>query len=339
MPTADASLTQPGTDTQPIAFEVRPSLPMELLWLTFLAKDDSPFPIRTDRFAEAPEMAARLAEFWADGERCFTEVLVAADRGGVLFEDDLERMWAGLAAGAAAPARPEPLTSENPEDRARYRARLARLHDEPDLRAAWLRLLQDAWAVVAERWQEDGRPAADRLRWEVRGRIPETGTYADLLPLVDGCDFGGLLPRLVSESAAAGQRVVLVPAWMGRKGYVLSLPGCILWCPPNGARPAGPSAETRARARQHKALGDPTRLAIFEAVACRPRAVGELARELGVAQPTVSNHVRILRDAELLIQGKDDGRRLAPNVAAFERFLDQSRRVVLPVTPNITEVD
>ena len=46
-------------------------------------------------------------------------------------------------------------------------------------------------------------------------------------------------------------------------------------------------------------------------------------RELGVAQPTVSNHVRILRDAGLLDQEKGGGRRLVADVASFERFLDE----------------
>jgi hypothetical protein len=40
------------------------------------------------------------------------------------------------------------------------------------------------------------------------------------------------------------------------------------------------------------ALGDPTRRAIFERVAARSRAVGELARELPVSRPAVSQHLK-----------------------------------------------
>src|SRR5262249_709598 len=99
--------------------------------------------------------------------------------------------------------------------------------------------------------------------------------------------------------------------------------------PPTPSRPAGPSDETRDRARRHKALGDPTRLSIFEATARRPRTVGALARELGVAQPTVSNHVRILRDAGLVRQEKGEGRRLVADLQSFEGFVEESRRAVL----------
>jgi DNA-binding transcriptional ArsR family regulator len=48
------------------------------------------------------------------------------------------------------------------------------------------------------------------------------------------------------------------------------------------------------------ALGDPTRQAIFERLADRPRAVGELAGELPVSRPAVSQHLRVLKEAGLV---------------------------------------
>ena len=49
------------------------------------------------------------------------------------------------------------------------------------------------------------------------------------------------------------------------------------------------------------ALGDPTRRAIFECLVERPRAVGELAREFPVSRPAVSQHLRVLKDAGLVL--------------------------------------
>lgn len=49
------------------------------------------------------------------------------------------------------------------------------------------------------------------------------------------------------------------------------------------------------------ALGDPTRKAIFELLVDRPRAVGELAGELPVSRPAVSQHLRVLKQAGLVI--------------------------------------
>jgi DNA-binding transcriptional ArsR family regulator len=48
-------------------------------------------------------------------------------------------------------------------------------------------------------------------------------------------------------------------------------------------------------------LGDPTRRAIFERLADRPRAVGELASELPVSRPAVSQHLKVLKDAGLVL--------------------------------------
>jgi DNA-binding transcriptional ArsR family regulator len=58
------------------------------------------------------------------------------------------------------------------------------------------------------------------------------------------------------------------------------------------------------------ALGDPTRRAIFEHVAERPRAVGELARELPVSRPAVSQHLKVLKEAGLVLDRPVGNRRI-----------------------------
>jgi DNA-binding transcriptional ArsR family regulator len=49
------------------------------------------------------------------------------------------------------------------------------------------------------------------------------------------------------------------------------------------------------------ALGDPTRRAIFECLVERPRAVGELARGFPVSRPAVSQHLKVLKNAGLVV--------------------------------------
>ena len=48
------------------------------------------------------------------------------------------------------------------------------------------------------------------------------------------------------------------------------------------------------------ALGDPTRRAIFERIAYKARAVGEIARDVPVSRPAVSQHLKVLKDAGLV---------------------------------------
>jgi DNA-binding transcriptional ArsR family regulator len=49
------------------------------------------------------------------------------------------------------------------------------------------------------------------------------------------------------------------------------------------------------------ALGDPTRRAIFERLIERPRAVTELANGLPISRPAVSQHLKVLKDAGLVV--------------------------------------
>lgn len=58
------------------------------------------------------------------------------------------------------------------------------------------------------------------------------------------------------------------------------------------------------------ALGDPTRRAIFERLADRPRAVGELATDFPISRPAVSQHLKVLKDAGLVIDRPAGTRRV-----------------------------
>ena len=58
------------------------------------------------------------------------------------------------------------------------------------------------------------------------------------------------------------------------------------------------------------ALGDPTRRAIFERLAERPRAVGELAGQLPVSRPAVSQHLKVLKEAGLVVDRPAGNRRI-----------------------------
>ena len=75
------------------------------------------------------------------------------------------------------------------------------------------------------------------------------------------------------------------------------------------------------------ALGDPTRRAIFERLAERPGPVGELARDLPVSRPAVSQHLKVLKDAELVVDRRAGNRRIyqlnPDGVEALRAYLDR----------------
>ena len=93
------------------------------------------------------------------------------------------------------------------------------------------------------------------------------------------------------------------------------------------------------------ALGDPTRKAIFELLVERPRAVVELAGELPVSRPAVSQHLRVLKDAGLVVDEPAGTRRvyrvepdgLAALRADLERFWGRALAAYKEVVEQATE--
>jgi DNA-binding transcriptional ArsR family regulator len=79
--------------------------------------------------------------------------------------------------------------------------------------------------------------------------------------------------------------------------------------------------------RAFAALADPTRREIFERLAGAPRAVGELASELPVSRPAVSQHLKVLKHAGLVIDRAVGTRRvyeIDPNgLGALRAWLDR----------------
>ena len=80
------------------------------------------------------------------------------------------------------------------------------------------------------------------------------------------------------------------------------------------------------------ALGDPTRRAVLEQLRSGPRSVGEIAAELPVSRPAVSQHLRVLKGAGLVTERRNGTRHLyrvdpaalAELRAWFEQFWDDA---------------
>jgi len=74
------------------------------------------------------------------------------------------------------------------------------------------------------------------------------------------------------------------------------------------------------------ALSDGTRRRILARVRDQPRAVGEIATQLGISQQIVSHHLRVLRGAGLVTEQRDRTRHLfvvrTDGLAAVRDFLD-----------------
>jgi DNA-binding transcriptional ArsR family regulator len=92
------------------------------------------------------------------------------------------------------------------------------------------------------------------------------------------------------------------------------------------------------------ALGDPSRQAILDLLADGPQAVGEIAAALPISRPTVSQHLKVLKDVGLVVDHSAGTRRLYQadpaglailrghldqfwhrSLAAFQHYTDEAR--------------
>jgi DNA-binding transcriptional ArsR family regulator len=101
----------------------------------------------------------------------------------------------------------------------------------------------------------------------------------------------------------------VVPAFFTHKGLLVDLPGVVVVGVRTDTTGAQARARTEALARRLKAISDPTRLAMLDALRNGPLTVTEIAVAFALAQPTVSNHVKVLRDAGLVSDVRDGTRR------------------------------
>jgi DNA-binding transcriptional ArsR family regulator len=87
-----------------------------------------------------------------------------------------------------------------------------------------------------------------------------------------------------------------------------------------------------AYAKALKCLADPTRRQVFECLRHGPRSVGEIAEDMPVSRPAISQHLKALKEAELVTDRAEGTRRvycidphgLGPLRAWLDGFWDEA---------------
>jgi ArsR family transcriptional regulator, arsenate/arsenite/antimonite-responsive transcriptional repressor len=273
-----------------------------------------------------PELGRAFDEYWAARGLAGPgpELFVLAGRYGYVFDADPARFLADLAHAAARYVRDgthEPLDDDSDEhvaEAADLQRRIEALRDA-DTVAAFAGLLRRLWSHLAAGWAAHGQAAVNAAVLEFEAAFDRSGSVLEALPPHHFSRFENLAQPLVEASERGG--VVVVPLWLAASGgfrfrvddthYV----GFGL----QSERVFERTAErVGSLARRAKALADPNRLlalALVSTFAGMRPTVGDLAEQIGVSQPTVSGHLRLLRDAGLVAvekQGNKSFYRLEP---------------------------
>lgn len=312
---------------------IHASIAVELEWA--LASAEHPdyrrdHPALDRIYAAAPELGERVRSFWAPtlATSCggFLEFLVLAHHGNLLFSTDADHLIGELDVLCRTSPADLPLNSETEADRTALLARLAELRSSPDRRHRYIELFRDLWAAVGDIWERDGRRTVEVSLATRRQSLARGASWMDVARA--DCDYGGLLPRLVSQ-LGPGDELAIVAAHFTHHGLLVDLPGVLVLGVP--ARLSGSEARARTEllARRLKTISDPTRLAILASLTERASTVTEIAASFGLAQPTVSNHIKLLRDTGLVTNSRNGARRdLIVDADAVAELLDDLRSVL-----------
>jgi ArsR family transcriptional regulator len=278
-----------------------PSLALELSWALLTASKD-PLPAHqvavSSLYTERPELAEAVRRFWGDGMACFSEIEVLSIWAGALEVTDFEELAAKLENGTETVPLDISLESETEGDRAIILERLGALRRSPARRRRWLELLGEVWRGLDVVWRQDGVAQVQRAAALARERLARGSDWTALVG--HQCDvFQAHVPDIL-ERQRAGRSVHLAPcAFFGQAMYV-ETPWTILVGMGAGGADTASRARTADVARRLRAVADPTRLAMLDFLADGPHSVGDIARSFSLAQPTVSSHVKHLREAGLV---------------------------------------
>ena len=309
-----------------------PSLATDLSWLLSVAARPS-MQVRYPKLAEIingrKDLADRVRGFWDDGseEICFSELHILAQHAGVTCETDPDVLWPALEAAVGTVPFELDMPSETHDDLERFSDRLRRLSESPELLGAYLALLKEVWAPVNDTWQQ-ALPVIEEAGRQVVAQF-ENGRSLELL-ITSGCDtFRERLPHIVSN-VEAGFPLLFVPCLFFGSSMFLEFPDLVVIGTGVGQGDVVARARTESVARRLKTVADPTRLAILHSLATAPSTVGELAVLFRLAQPTVSMHVKVLRESGLVHSERLGGRlRLSADATALESLLVDFRHAVL----------
>ncbi|MGA3353947.1 MAG: metalloregulator ArsR/SmtB family transcription factor [Acidimicrobiales bacterium] len=289
---------------------IGPSVAVELSWVLLAARRDQLCESQSALAAfyrGTGGLAERVRSFWPDRVADFGEELVLADEASVIGSVDIEELLTGIADAATRDLRKPRLASEDESDRAVFLARLDRLRRAARLRREYVSMLRELWGSFGATWQNDGRRLVEATAERYRRRLERGAKWVDIV-VADSGHLSAHLPELI-ERLAPISSVTIAPSFFSGQGLLLDLPSGVLVGVPATASDPGARERTEGVAKRLKALADPTRLAIAYNLGEGSMTVGEIAKCFDLAQPTVSTHVKILREAGI-VSGIRRGNRL-----------------------------
>lgn len=324
---------------KPACRAVSPSAPSELAWLLNLL-------VQTARYAEPalaeldasllpgitklrPPVRGRLQQLWGDGVAGCPELIYIADLADCLLDDEPKRLFAWLAKPSEGSAAARAMLAEPEQDRRGIADRLNRLRDDPKARHTYRAILVDVWQMASSAWERQGRAAVAEAcsAWKVK--LDTGASIEELMPPRHPLTYADRLG--FDDLFMHRDEFALSPLYFCMSGgHVIDLDDYVhIAVPSSDLLPVRKSRDAMFVADRLRVLAEPTRVQILIQLLSAPSSVMEVARALRISQPTVSGHLKILREAGL-IQPRRFGARmvLVASRKRVERLLEDARATI-----------
>lgn len=260
---------------------------------------------------ERPDLIERISTFWAAGGYYeWAELIILAQRSGTLLAEP-EEFLARLEETAAKRYQVPQLPSEADTVRPILQERLDRLAASAEFRASYSSLVREFWEELKPHWLGGAAALAGEMVASYQQRLARAEDIRETLPR-NHFARRAAHAVVVARALEAGEAVIVPLALSGAGIAFFALPGLVLMA-------VGPEAEKHQDKRREaaekaaarfKLLSDPTRLSILTSFCSSPYSISELADFFDLSQPTVSVHVKMLREAGLLEATKVRGQTL-----------------------------
>jgi len=330
----------PSASGRPACREIAPSAPAELAWildlLTQTARYADPALAELDasllpgvKRLQAPVME-RARRLLNDSLAGCPELLPAADQAGSIRGDDNTRLLAWLTTGAGGrPVTDYELLTEPPADRSGIRARVRRLKEDVETRRAYRDLIGEVWQLAAGEWKLRGRQAVVEAcdRW--RSRLDSGTPTEDLMPPRHPLTYADRLG--FDDIFEARAEFALSPLYFCLSGgQVVDLTDHVhISVPASDLLPIRKLRDAAFVADRLRVLAEPTRVHILIQLLSAPAGVMDLARVLHMSQPTVSGHLKVLRQAGLVQPRRTAHRTVfTGSRKRIERLLEDARATI-----------
>ena len=324
---------QPGV---PVCRAVSPSAPAELGWLLNLLVQTAAYArpaiaeledsLLPGLAALRDPVGAQFHHLWVDSEPGCPELIPLAHHADCLLDPEPDRFlqWLGTTANHAGPS--YELLTEDPSARVIVQQRVDRICREGALRLRYGKVLERLWHVAGRRWRREGLRTSTSACETWRKRIAQGGHIEDLVA-----------PR---HPLTRVEQLGWDDLWDQRPTFVVSP---LYFCMSGGqvtdlgeyvhvavaASDLLPIRRVRDAmfvADRLRVLAEPTRVHILIQLMSAPSGVMDLARVLRMSQPTVSGHIKVLREAGLIQQRKLSARSVyVASRKRVERLLEDAR--------------